>query len=424
MDAAGVTIGKLRGNTVPVRQSAALLVLVATIACAMPAAAALDLTASAGLGFEHNSNPNELSDNEALLLSPDGKSNVDDTSRILSVSVGANLGGTGPLRLRLQGAYSHMESQRFDKLGHTDYNLGGNLDWAPVRWFDMSTAVGQSRSPIRQADAGGEVATQNTSQNATMTLRVRPTTRWQLALTPGWAHSDLPLANAPDYEYRTTSLGAALSYLGSGRLVPGLQMDESSSRNSAIGDATRYRQRTVSGVLNYQTAGLSNFSLALGRTERTTHLIEPSNDPAALANEGRTSGFTGSLSFHRQLSVKTGINLAAFRNFQQYDAGDNLMVDTGFNASITWAATPRISVSLGSQNDWTNTKGLNQGVLLPGSDDGRKDLVRSYQLNLSYSGFQHVSISSHATRSVRRSEVWSAQFNTTIVGVDLTATLD
>ncbi len=110
-----------------------------------------------------------------------------------------------------------------------------------------------------------------------------------------------------------------------------------------IENATRYQQQTLQGTVDYKATGLSSFTLAAGYTQRTTHLIVPSNDPVALASEGSDSAFTGALNFHRQLSVKTGINVGGFRYFQQYYAGVNTTVGAGFNVGIDWAATAKLA---------------------------------------------------------------------------------
>ncbi len=191
-------------------------------------------------------------------------------------------------------------------------------------------------------------------------------------------------------------------------------------RYSGIASATRYRQRNIQGTLNDQATGGSTFTLFAGHTQRTTHLIVPSNDPQALANEGSNSAFTGSLNYHRQLSVKTGVTVSAFRDFRQYDAGVNTTVGTGFTARITWAATAKVSTRLDSQYTWSNIEGL----LVAGTPSQRKDLVRNYTLGIDYLATRHLSLRTYATRHIRHSNGLYAQFNNTSAGLELMASFD
>jgi hypothetical protein len=402
---------------------ATLVALTATYAgSAARAMAAVDLTASAAVNVEHNSNPIELSSNEAFSFAPGGKSQLDDTSRVVTATVGAGFGSNGPLHAGLQALYSHTESQRFNKLGHSDYNIGGDVAWKPGHAFDMSLTGSRSRSPIRQADATGEETTQKTTSYASSTLRLRPTEDWQLALKPSWTHVELPLAGAPNYRYRESAGSVAIGFLGAGRLVPGVELVEAKTTSSGVGGAADYRQRTVSGTLNYQTKGFSTFALSIGQTRRVTDVDETASDPTA--KDGTDSGLSGSLSYQRKLSPKTSFNISAFRAYQLYDAGLNLTVDTGFSFGVSWAATRKLTVALKSDNVWSHIDAVAGGVEVTGADGTREDMVRAYSLNLGYLAARHISVDAYATRRVRRSEVWAAQFNSTIFGLGLTAKLD
>ena len=208
----------------------------------------------------------------------------------------------------------------------------------------------------------------------------------------------------------------ALDYLGAGRLVPGLVVNESKGTYSGIAIATRYKQQSVGVSLNYKVTDFSSFSLFAGHTQRTTHLVVPSNDPLALAFEGTKPAYTGSLTYQRQLSVKTSINLSTFRNFQQFNAGVNTTVDTGFAAGIIWKTTPKLSTTLDLRYDRSTISGLQDAT-----GDERKDLVRSNSLSFKYSAAHLVSLRSYFMRRTRSSNVRSAQFDANVAGLELTA---
>jgi hypothetical protein len=294
------------------------------------------------------------------------------------------------------------------------------LNWKPSRVFDVSMSGSQNRLPLGLADVGGDQAVQQQSRQAQGTLRLRPTPSWQLSLTPGWTETKTPLRDAEDFRLRQTTGTASIDFIGAGRLIPGMSVSQSRGRYSGVEDPTRYRDETVQGTLNYQATGFSAFSFAAGRTRRTTHLINPSDDPIALAREGTDGAFTGSASYNRKLSPKTTINLSAFRSFQQYEAGVNTTIGTGYNVGASWAATAKSSLNLNVTYVWSTIDDLP----VPGGVVQRKDLVRSYSLSTTYRVTRLVSASAHVTRQIRRSEFWLDQFNGTIVGFDLIASFE
>lgn len=408
----------MRGNTLrTLRFIAAIGVLAA---CGIGPAMAVDLSAGAAAGIEYNSNPVEFSNTEADQFATGGKKYIDDTSLSVRANVAAKLGNEGPLVLNVQAMYNHVESKRFDALSHDEYSYLGSLDWRPGSVFDVTLAGEQFRDPIQQADAAGTEVTQKTTTNARATVRVRPTPRWQVALTPAWIRIDLPLTDAPDYSLREKNATASLTYLNPGRLAPGVEFMKSQSRNSNIGIATRYRQEVIRGTLNYQATGFSTFTFAAGHTKRTTHLVTPSSDPTVQVREGTDSTFTGTLGYQRKFSPKTTINISAFRDLQQYDAGTNTSVGTGFTAGVIWAPTPKITVALDSLSTWSTIDDLR----VSGATVQRKDLLRSYTFGMSYAFARQMSVRGYLTRRVRNSSLAIAQFNSTIAGLELTFKLD
>jgi hypothetical protein len=416
----GVTDRFSRWNALPTPRSVAILLAAAGAGIA-PAMAAVDLSATATTSVEHNTNPIELSSREAFLFSPRGKKDLDDTSTSLTASVGAETGADGPLHINLQGLYSHTESERFNKLGHDDYNLAGNLDWKPSELYDVSLTGSHNREPIGLADVGGQRATLKTATSAQSTLRLRPVPKIQLGVTPAWSEIKMPLQGAERYRYSWTSGTVFLIFLGPGGLVPGLSANQTKGRYRGIGNATRYKQESIQGTLNYKASGFSTFSLAAGQTRRTTRLVEPSNDPEALAAEGTHSGFTGSLNYDRNLSVKTSITAGAFRYIQEYETGVGREIGTGVTGNITWKATSKLSVTLDSTFTLLNV----QGIQFTGLAVDREDLVRSFTIGVGYIATRHLSLRTYLTRRIRNSNgTYADQFNASVGGLELTTTFD
>lgn len=399
---------------------AVALLLLAGAVSGGSAVAGMDLSAGATVGIEHNTNVFDLSGREDAALSGSSDKRSDTANR-LTAMVGAKTDDQGPLQADLRAQYSKIDSFHFDSQDRSEYTFTGNLDWKPGTLFDVSLRGSRTRQPLSLADVGGSQATLQTSSEVQGTLRVRPVPSWQIGLTPGWRETRTPLPGAQDFKLRENSGTVALDFLGAGRVVPGISASRAKGVNSAIANPTRYEIESVQGTLNYKATGFSNFSLAAGHTRRQTRLIFPSSDPLALANDRDDSGFTTTIAYQRQLSVKTNLNIAVFREFQQFDVGVNPTVDTGFRGGVSWAPTPKLVFALNTEHRWSTIEGLRVG----GSVGQRKDLLRSFGIDAGYLASQRFSLRTYANRRLRNSDrSYNDQFNGWLGGVELTFKVD
>ena len=400
---------------------AGAIILAATaMALVRPAMAEVNLSGGVSVGSQYDTNARQLANIEETPVDDDGKRRRDSVSMNASANVAAKLGGTGPLQGQAVASYNHSDSMDQDALSHDDYTLGLNLDYRPGQVYDVSLVASQTRAPIGLADIGGTSTVEQTATNAQATLRVRPTPRWQLSFSPGWSETQTPLAEADDFRLTTRTSSAAIQFLGSAQLVPGLGATRSESSYSGITNATRYTEQSAFATLNYKVTAVTNFSLSAGKSWRDTKLRDNSGTPGAGALEGGDSAFTGSLGITRQLTAKTGINISAFRNFQQYDAGVNTSIGTGFSVAVNWAATARFSASLGT----AYTQSVIDNVAFGNTTIKRTDLERSYSLGMNYLATRMVTVSASATRNVRRSEIWVDQYNSTVGSLSISIAFD
>jgi hypothetical protein len=382
--------------------------------------AAIDLSASASVTVEHNSNPVELSDREALDFQAVGLSGVSDTSKRLTATATAKTHGVGPLQLNLEGQFSHEEFDRFKRLGHNSYGVTGGADWKPTPLFDISLHAMQNLVPISLAIVGGDQVVQQKTLQVDGALRVRVTPRWQVSASPQWYNTETPLPGRPKFQLRENSGSLSLDFLGARRVTPGVSVAESKGAYSRIVNATRYTQRSVQGTLNYKVTDFSNFSLYVGRSQRSTELIAPSTDPDALALEGNQPAVTGRLTYTRRLTAKTDFTVGAFRDFQQYDVGVNTTVGTGINGTFAWKATPRFAATFETQFVWSTVD--DPLALRTGGE--RKDLTRNFSVGVQYAPRQTLALRTYLTRRMRDSTLGSVLFDGTIAGVELKFTVD
>ena len=392
-------------------RSASAILLAATGATLMrPAMADIDLSSSVTVGSQYDTNARQLASIELAPTDDKGKRSRDAASMYVSANVAAKLGGTGPLQMQAQASYNHSDSFQQNSLSHDDYSVGVNASWKPSQVYDLAFQASQARAPIGLADIGGFSTVQQRATNVLWTARVRPTPRWQLTVSPGWNETLTPLTKANDFQLLTKTATASIEFLGAGQLVPGIGGNVSKSTYAGITNPTSYKQRSAFGMLNYKVTALTTFGLSAGKTWRETTLRDPSSSPTTAPLAGSDSAFTGSLGINRQLTPKTGVNVSIYRNFQQYDAGVNTSIGTGFTVGVNWAATPRFTASLTTafaQSDIDN-------VVFRGTTITRTDLLRSYSLGMNYRASRTVSVATTVSRYIRRSEVWVDQYNGTV----------
>lgn len=378
--------------------------------------AALNITAGVSVGTEYNTNAFDLNHFETP---PNGDTDRGDFSKRLSANFGVEFVGAkdGPVKMELRGSLINADFGRFDTISRRDHDLTGRLEWKPNKLFDVALEAAHEREPVELADVGGTDATQQTGRRVQGTLGLGFIPNWRLALTPLWREVSTPLLDAPNYTFTERSGTAALQFLGIGRLMPGVSFTQSHGRYTRVETPSRYDQHSIQGTLNYAATAASTFSLSIGRDSRTTRVMGRPGDVEVLIREFQTNALTGSLGLHRQLTAKTGFNITAYRRFDLYDAGVNTTVNTGLTSGINWAATPKLSATVDAGLEFSNIELPQFGS----TSSERKDLVRTFSMALTYQVARRVTLRSYVIRRVRNSEAWSAQFNNSIAGLELTA---
>jgi hypothetical protein len=87
---------------------------------------------------------------------------------------------------------------------------------------------------------------------------------------------------------------------------------------------------------------------------------------------------------------------------------------------LTWKATSKISTAFDTGLEWATINDARVG----GAIIKRDDLLRTHSFSITYLAAQHVSVRTYVTRRTRNSTFSSSQFNSTIGGLELSATFD
>lgn len=388
------------------------------------ARAATSISPFATVSVAHDSNvfmrPSDLPP-----LAAEGITALGDTIQEYTAGMAAQF-NWGAEHLRLNADGKRDRYNRFSFLDHTRYKFGGDLDWRLSPMIDGRVSYTQRRY---MAPFTYTLSTQlllDTDRTAQASLRVLASRQWRIDLTPQYLYFDIPLPGYPDFRVRQKSGTVALDYLGFGKLTAGLQFEYGQGRFAGIVAATRYDQRAAHLTARYKVSGFSTFDASAGYTVRDSK-ANPSGSVASSGARfggyvvaiGRTSGVTGSLTYHRQITGKTSAYLSLFRQVQSYAAGANPEIVTGGDLGVHWKPDPKFTVSL----DYGLTREKVQGGLIVAGVANRRDYIRQGRLSICYAVLSWLTIRPYVNWDRQTSTFRLANFSSTIVGVDVTGRL-
>jgi hypothetical protein len=336
------------------------------------------------------------------------------------------VGGTASIdwgldRLSLNAQGERFNFNRFSQLNHYETRFGGSFDWHLGSTMDGALEYQQRRAMASLADTLSDQLEIQTDKVASGTFRFRLTPRWRIDLQPTWHSFDAPLPQFPAFGDKETGLAASLNYLGIQRLTAGLKLQYLDGRYHGITDATKYHQTTGELTANYAVSGFSSFDGNIGYTKRQNSLVNGVGAAAGGANNttGDTTALTGSLGLRRVLSVKTSVGLRVFREVDSYVAGANSEIGTGGEVNLKWEPDVKFTVVLRYR---MATQSI-QGALAIANFTNRTDHIHDGEADLEYHALKWLTVRPYYLRDWRRSNFHAANFNSTVVGIDLTAHL-
>jgi hypothetical protein len=401
-----------------------LLRVWAAAACMMGSPYASALTTFnpfATVTVEHHSNifqrPSDAPPQLGLRNGPFG----DTITRYL---VGASVDltwGLDALSFSAQG--SRYDYDHYGNLKHNDSRFGGLFKWHLGPIVDGNLEYSQTKSMTPLGDTLSQQLEIQTDKLLSGLVRIRVMPLWRVDLQPTWREFDLPLPAFPLFGYRETGLAGSINYLGISKLTAGLRLEYINGAYHHIAAATKYDQKIAQLTANYAVTNLSSFDMQAGYTWRNTNLANGADAnliSSGLAGfVGNTTAFTGSLGFTRRLSVKTSVSVKAFREVDSYVAGANSEISTGSEASIKWDPDVKFRVIL----SYRYARQAIQGDLAIAQFADRTDRTQDGRLSVEYRARRWLSLRPYAERQTRSSNLHAANFNDTVVGIDLTARL-
>lgn len=415
-------VGRLAAAAKAVTPAAAVLL---AITQAPLARAADSFSPFATVAFEHNSNV-FMRPSSAPPFAASGITALGDTIEEYGGGLSAEL-DFGPDKLKLDGKATRDEYDQFSFLDHTEYNFGAHLDWQLGPMVDGTASYVQSRYLTPFTETLSTQLLLETEQTATATVRITVNPLWRIDLTPGLHRLDTPVPGFPGFALRETTGAAELDYLGFGRLTTGLEYEYDQGRYEGIVGATKYDQGDVDLTASYKVSGLSSFSASAGYTRRDSELNVAGSVPAPVGTTyggfagttGTTSGATGSLSYHRQLTGKTSTDLSIFRSVESYTAGANPEVATGGSVAVNWKADPKFTFNL----SYSLARDEIQGGLIVINTINRTDRTQTATFGVRYAALSWLAIHPYVDWTRAISNFTLGNYSQTIVGIEVTALL-
>jgi len=382
----------------------------------------------ATIGIEHDSNVFMRPSGQPPLLAF-GITALGDTIKDYEAGLDAAL-DWGPDRLTLSGEGTRDEYDAFSFLDHTEYKFGGNLDWTLAPVVDGTAGFTQTRYLAPFTETLSTELLLDTERTGSATVRVHVSPLWRVELTPGLHQLESPLPGFPGFALHETTGTAELDYLGFGRLTAGVQYEYDEGRYLEIVGATKYDQQDANLTASYKVSGLSTFSASAGYAVRDAapnpadSVPSPSDSAIVFAGYagtiGKTSSVTGSLSYQRQLTGKTSVNLSLFRRVDSYTAGANPEIATGGSVGATWRADPKFTVDLG----YSLTRDQIQGGLVIVDVSNRSDRTQAARIDVRYEALSWLTIRPYFNWNKAVSTFTLGNYSQTIVGIDATGRLD
>jgi hypothetical protein len=361
--------------------------------------------------FESNSNLFDLPPGTAPPANGANGTSRSDTDYAYGAT-GAARYKFGRQQLYATATVTDVTYQHDTELNHTDYNFDGGWDWKLGRALDGKLDVSRTRAMVPFQNLSGTVLalTVATTQTESAQIGYRFHSDWRLEGTASTSRTDQPIPQEPNLTSTQTSGTATLNYLGvagfTSGVMAGYLTGNYTGSNSTLN--TTYHQETAGLVANYQLSGRSTFAGQLGYTRRQS------------ANAfDDTSGLTCRLDFREQLTPKTSFGARIGRTINSYSPTIGSEIDTEAGLDVNWKPTYKLGVSVGYT--FTYRDYPPQGGYAPGNN--RVDYQQGATLSINYQARRWLSISPYANYQTRDSNVRDGEFNSTIFGVYVTATL-
>lgn len=392
------------------------LTLAAFVAGWMPAgpvlAGALDVTPYAGYGIAADSNVFRLTDKDQARRVTGGTQRSD-------VIQHQKLGvlAEWPMsrqRLKVAGQVTHFDYNRFDRLDHSENDIGAALEFeaGPVIHGTVSYQRSRELDDFSNRDSIRPDFIRRQQPEIEGYLDVTPD--WRVHTSAGYLRLDHSLDSQRRFDRRESQGLLALQYQGVANSLFGLGAEyidgDYPGRDSNDLLSPSFRQTTVFTDLDWDYSDVSTIRAQLGYTRR---------DNAGGGNRD-FDGPTGRLQYIRTLTGKTTLSAAISRQIYSVDNVDaNSLRQTEARLNLRWTYSPKLSLVAGLGRRKQDYQAL------PGAGGNtRRDRLDELSAELIYQPYRFLALLFNATGEHRESNRADESYDALVGGVALRIALD
>jgi hypothetical protein len=307
--------------------------------------------------------------------------------------------------------------ETYKELNHTEYAFRAGLDWVLARAFSGTVNVSRRQSMVQFQDTTAATRLLLETQwqgDGSIHWQLRPD--WRIEATALARKDDSPRPNAPNNTLRENSEDIALKYAGLLGSTLGLRGEyRTGDFDQAIaGPSTRYHQKTVEFTA-LRSDKRSTFTAAFGYTWRDENV----------SSSRHLAAPTGALSYERQLTGKTKLDLKLVRVVTTYINSAGAELDLDASAGVVWQATGKTGVELTYL--WTRSEISGQQPGLLGQQPGgltAQDRTDQYQVARAavvYRPYRWLAVRPYAEFQHRSSTINLYSFSADLVGIKFDA---
>ena len=380
------------------------LIALALLATSLPCVAEVTFDPSASAGYQYLSNVFDLQSGFPL----PGTNDYQKSDSLYTYGAGLQVNDTwDQQKLFLRLSDTEYTYNHFTELNHNEYAIDGGLDWKLGHLFDGDIEVQRNHMMVAFTNVNDAEYELLTEQRESGLLGFNVTPDWRLEGSGYYRTLDQAFAEQPSLTLTETDEQVALKYIALAGLTSGLAAAYVNGDYTGPGAAINpnYHQTTVQAVATYVATGRSTFNGALGYSDR-----------ASVSDANTITGLTGAFDYKDQLTGKTSVDIQLSRLINSYVADQGSEIDSIAALNVNWQATYKIGVVASYSYTYRQLPG--QGDAPIGST--RIDRLQLASLNVDYEPLDWLSILPFVNYQVRGSNFIGANFNATVVGVNVT----
>ena len=297
-----------------------------------------------------------------------------------------------------------FEYKQFTRLDHDEHLLGVGLDWR-LTSSRMEGALDyrQERRMAVFAERSTAELTLDDERIGTAAVDFDIATDWTLETELESRDLKAPLPEAPEFRLKEHTLNVAIKRLYAEMYATGVYGEYVRGQFDGINGASRFQQASLGLTAAYFIEDLGRVGAEIGYTVREDEGSE------------LLSALTGLITYRREWTVKTSLDVQAFSRLRSYASGANSVEELGGDARLSWLATEKFSIT----GEYQLTHGRFEDAGAPSMNRDRRDTSHAAALTLNYRMLTWLTLRTYGGYQQRDSNQATSQFDTTLIGAEL-----